>query len=90
MFTPSLPHIHFFHFSNTCYLGSNGSTKFLDSIVVFIPFRRANLAVVPKSYEGKLTPHCPCSKILKLANKLFLAIWPQIWFIKYFVSLNAI
>jgi hypothetical protein len=27
--------MHFFHFSDTCYLGSDGSTKFLESIVAF-------------------------------------------------------
>jgi hypothetical protein len=30
MLTPLLPHMHFFHFSDTCYLGSKGSTKFLE------------------------------------------------------------
>jgi hypothetical protein len=38
MFIPSLPHMHFFHFSDTCYLGSNGSTKFLKSTIVFDSF----------------------------------------------------
>jgi hypothetical protein len=59
MFTPSLPHIHFFHFSNTCYLNSNGSTKFLESIVVLIPFWKANLAVVLECYEGEMTSSLP-------------------------------
>ena len=31
----SLRHMHFFHFGDTCYLGSNGSFKFLEFIVVF-------------------------------------------------------
>jgi hypothetical protein len=35
MLTPSLPHMHFFYFSDTCYLGSSGFTKFLESNVVF-------------------------------------------------------
>jgi hypothetical protein len=35
MLIPSLLHMHFFHFNDTCYLGSNGSTKFLESTVVF-------------------------------------------------------
>jgi hypothetical protein len=30
--------MHFFHFSVTYYLNSNGSTKFLESIVVFDSF----------------------------------------------------
>jgi hypothetical protein len=38
MLTPSLPHTHFFHFSETCYLGSNDSIKFLESIVIFDSF----------------------------------------------------
>jgi hypothetical protein len=28
----------FFHFSDTCYFGSNGSTKFLESTIVFDSF----------------------------------------------------
>jgi hypothetical protein len=36
--TPSLPNVHFFHFSDTCSLGSNGSTKFLESLLSLIPF----------------------------------------------------
>jgi hypothetical protein len=35
MLTPSLPHMHLFFFNDTCYLGS---TKFLESIVVFDSF----------------------------------------------------
>jgi hypothetical protein len=31
-------HMHFFHFSDTCYLSSNGSTKFLESSIVFDSF----------------------------------------------------
>jgi hypothetical protein len=38
MLIPSLPHMYFFHFSDTCYLDSNGSTKILESIVVFDSF----------------------------------------------------
>jgi hypothetical protein len=30
MLIPSLPHMHFFHFSDKCYLGSNGFIKFLE------------------------------------------------------------
>ena len=35
MLIPSLPHMHLIHFSDTCYLGYDGFTKFLESIVVF-------------------------------------------------------
>jgi hypothetical protein len=35
MLTPSLLHIHFFHSNDTCYLGS---TKFLESTIVFDSF----------------------------------------------------
>ena len=38
MFIPSLPYIHFFHFSDTWYLSFNGSTKILESIVAFDSF----------------------------------------------------
>jgi hypothetical protein len=38
MLIPSLPHIHFFHFSDKCYLGFNGSAKFLESTTVFDSF----------------------------------------------------
>jgi hypothetical protein len=33
MLTPPLPHVHVFHFSDTCSLGSTGSTKFLASML---------------------------------------------------------
>jgi hypothetical protein len=33
MLIPSLPHMHFFHINDTCYLSCDGSTKFLESIV---------------------------------------------------------
>ena len=38
MLSPSLLHMHLFHVNDTCYLGSNGSTKFLESIDVFHSF----------------------------------------------------
>jgi hypothetical protein len=38
MLIPSLPHMYFFHFSDTCYLSFNGFTKLLESIVVFYSF----------------------------------------------------
>ena len=52
MLIPSLQHIHFFHFSDTCYLGFNDSTKFLESIVVFEFFWKAALVVVLECYEA--------------------------------------
>jgi hypothetical protein len=45
MLTPSLPHIHFFHFSDTCYLGSNGSTKFLESTIFFYSFLEGHFSI---------------------------------------------
>jgi hypothetical protein len=50
MLTPSLPHVHFFHFSDTCSLGSNGSTKFLESLLSLIPFERAGPLLVLECY----------------------------------------
>jgi hypothetical protein len=38
MLIPLLPHMHFFHFNDTCYLNPNGSTKFLESTIVFDSF----------------------------------------------------
>jgi hypothetical protein len=38
MLIPSLPHMHYFHFSDMYYIGSNGFTKFLESSVVFDSF----------------------------------------------------
>ena len=50
MLIPSLPHMNFFHFSDTCYLISNDSTKFLESTIVLDPFWRAALALVLEFY----------------------------------------
>jgi hypothetical protein len=38
MLTPSLPHMQFFHFDDTCYLGSHNSTNFPESTLVFDSF----------------------------------------------------
>jgi hypothetical protein len=54
MLIPSLSHMYFFHFSDTCYIGSNGSTKFLESTVVFDSFWRATLALVLECYGKPL------------------------------------
>jgi hypothetical protein len=51
MFTPSMPHMHFFHFCETCNLDSNSSTKILGTIVVFYSFWRATLALVLEYHE---------------------------------------
>jgi hypothetical protein len=51
MLTPSLPHACFFHFSDTCSFGSNGSTKFLKSMLSLIPFWRAGPALVLECYD---------------------------------------
>jgi hypothetical protein len=51
--TLSLPHVHF---SDTCSLislGSNGSTKFLESLLSLIPFQRAGPALVLECYVGQ-------------------------------------
>jgi hypothetical protein len=50
MLTPLLPHVCFFHFSDTCSLGFHGSTKFWESSLSLIPFQRANLALVLECY----------------------------------------
>jgi hypothetical protein len=60
MLTPPLSHACFFHFSDTCSLGSNGSTKFLESMLSLISFWRAGLALVLECYVP-----------LKLAVSLF-------------------
>jgi hypothetical protein len=54
MFIPSLPHMHFFHFTDTCYLGSNDSTKLLEPLLSLIPFWRAAVALVLECYVGNL------------------------------------
>jgi hypothetical protein len=51
MLTPSLPHVHF---SDTCSLGSNGSTKFLESLLSLIPFQRAGPALVLECYVNAI------------------------------------
>jgi hypothetical protein len=50
MLTPSLPHMHFSPFSDTCYLSSNGSTKFLESTIIFDSFLKGALALVLECY----------------------------------------
>jgi hypothetical protein len=50
MLIPLLPHMHFFHFDDTCYLGSNGSTKFLEFIIAFDSFLKAVIALVLDCY----------------------------------------
>jgi hypothetical protein len=52
MLTPSLSHVHFFHFSDTCSLGSRGSTKFLESLLSLIPFQRAGPTLVLECYDS--------------------------------------
>jgi hypothetical protein len=52
MFTPPLPHACFFQFSDTCSLGSNGSTKFLESMLSLILFWRAGPALVLECYDS--------------------------------------
>jgi hypothetical protein len=57
MLTPPLSHVCFFYFSDTCNLGSlgsNGSTKFLESLLSLIPFQRADPALVLECYDRRL------------------------------------
>jgi hypothetical protein len=54
MLTPALQHVCFFHFSDTCSLGSNGSTKILESLLSLIPFQRADPTLVLECYGGSL------------------------------------
>jgi hypothetical protein len=51
LITPSLPHVHFFHFSVTCSLGFNDSIKFLESLFSLIPFERAGPTLVLECYD---------------------------------------
>jgi hypothetical protein len=53
MLTPPLAHVCFFHFSDTYSLGSNGSIKFLESLLSLIPFQRADPALVLECYVPK-------------------------------------
>jgi hypothetical protein len=55
MLTPPLLHYHMYVSSTlvthaTCYLGSNGSTKFLESLLSLIPFQRTDLALILECY----------------------------------------
>jgi hypothetical protein len=81
MLTPSLPHVHFFHFSNTCSLGSNGSTKFLESLLSSILFQRAGPVLVLECYEWCPTNKCnfDVALILKWHTQGFLisSAWHQ-------------
>jgi hypothetical protein len=43
--------MHFFHYSDTCYLGSNGSTKFLESTIVFDSFLEGRSTMVLEYYD---------------------------------------
>ena len=52
MLTPSLPHVHFNDTCSLISLGSNGSTKFLESLLSLIPFQRASPALVLECYEA--------------------------------------
>jgi hypothetical protein len=58
--------MHFFHFSDTCNLGSNGSTKILESLLSLIPFWKATLALVLESYESGTLKTDSKSKIVSL------------------------
>jgi hypothetical protein len=50
MLTLPLPHVCFFHFSDTCSLGFNGYTKFLEALLSLIPFQRSNPTLVLECY----------------------------------------
>ena len=50
IFTPSISHMHFSHFGDTCNLGVNGSTKLKEALLSLIPFWRATLALVLECY----------------------------------------
>jgi hypothetical protein len=55
MLIPSLPHMHYFHFSYTCYLGSNDSTKFLESNVIFDSFLEGHFGTSSRNLCGTWT-----------------------------------
>jgi hypothetical protein len=50
LLTPPLLHVCFFYFNDICSLGSNGSTKILESLLSLIPFYGADLALVLEFY----------------------------------------
>jgi hypothetical protein len=58
MLTPPMPHACFLYFSDTCNLGSNGSTKFLESMLFFIPFWRAGPTLVLEYYGNEILVNC--------------------------------
>jgi hypothetical protein len=62
LLTLLLQHVCFFYFSDTCSLGSNGSTKFLESPLSLILFQRANLALVLECYA--------CVSLLKIYSPI--------------------
>jgi hypothetical protein len=64
MLTPPLPHTCFFHFSDTCSLDSNRSTKFLESMLSLIPFWKAGLALVLECYVYN------CLKCIEISKRL--------------------
>ena len=68
MLTSLLPHVCFFHFSDACNLGSNGSIKFLESMLSFIPIQRADPTLFPKCYDGITDP---------ILGKLPQGKWPS-------------
>jgi hypothetical protein len=61
--TPLLPHVCFFHFSDTCSLGSNGSTKILESLLSLIPFQRAHPALVLECYDHIMPEFWVCIQL---------------------------
>jgi hypothetical protein len=42
--------MYYFHFSDMCHLGFNGSTKFWNPLLSLIPFWKAALALVLECY----------------------------------------
>jgi hypothetical protein len=74
MLIPSLPHMHFFHFSDTCYLSSNDYTKLLESNVVFDSFLMGRSSTGSKMLEHshRCLPDLTCQLPLGGLNTNFL------------------
>jgi hypothetical protein len=88
MLIPSLPHMHFFHFSGTCYLGSNGFTNLWNPLFSLILFWRAAQTLVLECYDSDLKVsslynfgHNKCKELLPKKLQFNLdknPMWPRI------------
>jgi hypothetical protein len=56
--------MHFFHFSDTCYLGSNGSTKFLESTIIFDSFLEGHSSIGSGMYAFSRCQRRKCKPVV--------------------------